>query len=62
MDDKPGDEIDDTPLIGYLNKTLNIQNSYDEVIKVDDEILMKIDRLQELLDRRPLLLNSCMLR
>ncbi len=24
MDDKPGDEIDDTPLIGYLNKTLNI--------------------------------------
>lgn len=55
------DDIDDSGLAAKLNKILKITDDIEEV-DLKDEIDLKLHRLENLLERRPLLLNSCALR
>jgi pre-mRNA-splicing factor SYF1 len=54
-------DISDSALAKKLDKLLKI-NIKQEEIKLEDEIDLKLYRLEQLLKKRPLLLNSCLLR
>lgn len=60
-EEEEDDDLDNTELAKKLNKILKIQDETEDVT-LQDEIDLKLHRLETLLDRRPLLLNSCALR
>jgi pre-mRNA-splicing factor SYF1 len=60
-DEEEDDDLDDNELASKLNKILRITDD-EEPITLADEVNLKLYRLELLLDRRPLLLNSCALR
>ncbi|CAD8151307.1 unnamed protein product [Paramecium octaurelia] len=60
--DENHDDIDDTILSTKLDQLLKLKPSQDDEVQIEDELLLKMDRLDELLERRPILLNSCILR
>ena len=61
-EDEDDDDINDDILSHKLDKLLKIPSLNNEDVQIEDELLLKLDRLDELLERRPILLNSCLLR
>lgn len=61
-EDEEDDDINDDILSHKLDKLLKIPSLNNEDVQIEDELLLKLDRLDELLERRPILLNSCLLR
>ena len=67
MTEEENEEIQrDEKLLSSINKALKLteaeQENYAKQVTVEDEIDLKLFRLESLLLRRPLLLSSCLLR
>ena len=61
QEDSTNETIVEEDQINTINKLLGLQPQPLEFIEKDD-ISYRIQRLEKLLDRRPLLLNNCLLR
>lgn len=57
-DNEDEEDIDDAELAAKLNRILKIEDD-PTPITLNDEIELKLQRLELLLERRPILLNSC---
>jgi pre-mRNA-splicing factor SYF1 len=60
-EDDNDDDISDVTLARKLDKLLKITVGCEQ-LKIEDEIDLKLYKLEQLLKRRSLLLNSCLLR